>query len=222
MRLGDLPWIAILIVLVVLALESARRLRAMPDWQKRLADSHAPVYVRLGEHLFWLVRHLLRALFRRERRLQHLQRALLALAFLSITALTPILTIARGVDPDFAKHGLAIGVGALVWTIVVESPAVSDRIRRLSARVDLFPVLVHVLIVSVLDAAISCLALSGRIEGEPLASACVGAAFVAAADIVSTAVGVAAATLPRYPLLDPPEEVEPGRLGDCAPRSANL
>jgi len=42
------------------------------------------------------------------------------------------------------------------------------------------------------------------IEGEPLASVLAGAAFVAAADLVSTIVGVAAAALPRNPLLDPP------------------
>ena len=206
MTLGDLLWIAVLALLVVSALGAASRLRAMPDWQERLKNSHASIYVRLGELAFWLVRHLNGVFFRRGRRLQHLERALVALFFLSITAVTPVLTLALGSNPDFSRHGLAIGIGALVWTIVVESSAVSDRVRRFSAAVDFFPVLVHILITFLLDAAISCLALSGMIRGEPLASVISGAAFVAAADIVSTLVGVAAAALPSYPLLDPPDE----------------
>jgi hypothetical protein len=193
-----------LAALALFALETARRLSAMADWQQRLGDSHATVYVRLGELLFWLACHVGGVVSHAGQRMQHAQRALLALWLLAMTAGTPLLTLVLANKPDFVGQGFAVGCGVFGWTILVESSAAYDRVQRVSRRVDLLPTLVRIVVISILDIAICWLALSGVIGGEPIASIFAGASFVAAADLVSTLVGVAAAAFPDYPLLDPP------------------
>jgi hypothetical protein len=209
MTLADLLGLIALAALAAFVLTAARSLSAMRDWQRRLGDSHATVYVRLGELLLWLARHVGGAARHKGRRAVHLRRALLALWLLAITAGTPLVTLVLASDPGLAGHGLALGGGIFGWTVLVESPAAVERVQRLSNPVDPLPALVRVFVITVLDVAICCLALSGAIGGEPLASMFAGAAFVAAADLASTLVGVAAAAFPDYPLLDPPGETRP-------------
>ncbi len=203
MTLADLPWIIALAALALFVVEAARRLSTMPDWQKRLGESQATVGVRAGELLFWLVRHIRGVLGNTGRRGRHARRALLALWLLAMTAGTPLMTLVLARGPDLAGHSLAVGLGIFGWTILVESSAAVERVQRLSDQADLLPAPVRMVIISIMDVAICWLALGGVIGGEPIASIFAGAAFVAAADLVSTLVGVAAAAFPDYPLLDP-------------------
>lgn len=205
MTLADLPWMAALFMLAMFAIVTGHRLRAMPDWQKRLGDSHATVYVRLAELLFWLGRHIGGVVGHAGQRMQHARRALLALWLLTMTAGTPLLALLLADDPGSGGRGRAIGLGAFGWAILVESSAAVERAQRFSKQVDPLPTLVRMVVISILDIAICWLVLSGVISGEPITSIFAGASFVAAADLVSTLVGVAAAAFPDYPLLDPPQ-----------------
>jgi hypothetical protein len=165
----------------------------------------------LWDLAFWSIHHLRRAIAGPGQRYRHLARSLLAAGLLAVVALTPVLALSRLANPDYTRHGLAIGIGGMVWSAVVESPGMADRIRPLAADIDFTPPVVFAVIVLIADVAICCLALSGVIEDEPAHSICIGASMIAAADIVSIAIGIVAAAIPRYPFLDPPERVGPGQ-----------
>ncbi|MFZ1153508.1 MAG: hypothetical protein WAN93_01245 [Solirubrobacteraceae bacterium] len=203
MSVYDLPWIAGFALLLIACVSVACALRRAPDWQDRLKRSHATVYERLWELAFWLLRHLRDTLSSAGQRRRHLTRALLAAGLLGALALTPVLALLEMAKPDFVRHGLAIGIGGLIWTTVVESPGMAERIRKFESEIDFIPSVVFALIVLIADIALCCLALGGVIQGQPASSVCVGASFVAAADIVSMMIGVMAAAFPRYPFLDP-------------------
>jgi hypothetical protein len=211
LSLRDLCWLLGLVLLLTASTVVARALRRAPDWQERLWRSHATVYARLWDLAFWSMHHLHRAISSPGQRCRHLERSLLAAGLLAMVALTPVLALSRLANPDFTRHGLAIGIGGLVWSAVVESPGMADRIRPLAADIDFTPPVVFAVIVLIADVSVCCLALSGVIEGEPAHSICIGASLVAAADIVSIGIGVVAAAVPRYPFLDPRERVGSGQ-----------
>lgn len=157
-----------------------------------------------GDLVFWLSHHLRKSLKSTGQRCHHLARALLAASLLATLALTPVLAFSQLAKPDSARHALAIGVGGLIWAAVVESPEMAERIGKFESGIDFIPSVVFAVIVWIADVAVCCLALGAAIQGEPAASVCVGASFVAAADVVSMMIGVVAAAFPRYPFLDPP------------------
>lgn len=129
-----------------------------------------------------------------------------AVATLAFTALVPLAALALTGIPDLSADGVAVGLGALFWSCLLESATLTERTRRMNGGVAvigielwLFAVLFVVAdLLLLLFQATETFGTSGA-----LWAAAVGASFVALADLASASVGLAFAAANRHPLADP-------------------
>jgi ABC-type dipeptide/oligopeptide/nickel transport system permease component len=118
--------------------------------------------------------------------------------------LLPAAAIAAQNTPRISSHGLAVGVGALVWGLVLETATLRDRTARLSGAFLLStPNWIWALLLCAVD--VLALGLAARFDfgSADLDVAMTGVAYVAAADLVSTYIGFMLGSPYSYPLSDP-------------------
>jgi hypothetical protein len=177
-------------------LRAGTTLRRRADWERRLTDAHATLFARVGEAVLQLARNAAPAV-RGPRRAQHVGACLAALLFIAILVAPPVLAERLDLAEAGRDAGLALTLGTIVWSALTEMPGVVERRPHLSPTPEPLPTLVLVLVVLVLDVGVTMLALSGALEGAAASTFALGASFVAAADIVSAAVGLVAAACSR-------------------------
>jgi hypothetical protein len=162
----------------------------------RFAGRHATVNARILEGLGWLVVHLGPS---GTVWWQRVLRVVVALAISAGTAAIPYEALRQAGAGPVSRHALSAGVAALILATALEMPAMPERLRRLRdlppppARQTIFWVVVFFAI----DVAAVAL---GFVQpgSDACASACIGLAFVAGADLVSLAFGLGLAVTDDY------------------------
>lgn len=214
--MGVILFVGVVVVFGLLLVSSAIRLARKDDWFERVTESQATLYSRLAEYGFWTLRHLTEALREPRERSRRLRRAFLCvLAFVAVA--TPVFLAANVASlGSVAGHTVAFALGTAAWSMVVESPSLPRRVQAHAPPATvLIPPAAGALIVAILDLVVGGLALSGKVPDPAGEAFAIGAAFVAAGDLVSGVVGLLTAAADHYPFGDPPP---PSSTPD-APRS---
>jgi hypothetical protein len=178
--------VAVLVVgaaLLGLVLHLVRCLLADPAAWRRVAVLHASPCARLAEALFWTSHHLRGGVAGASPR-RSLTAAARALGMGVSVAFVPLAGVAIFDTPAFAgHHGVALGLGAVVWSSIVEFGGLLSRIApwRVAGR----PEPSAIGLVAVLDVGVLLAAMAPLVSGDVLRSAVLGAALIAAADLAA-------------------------------------
>jgi hypothetical protein len=172
------------------------------DAVSTLEHTYATVPAHLAEFSFWAITHTRAAVTRSahragvtpraaSRRRTRALYALLACLLLVVTGLLPAAAIAATKAGSLASHTVVVGIGGLIWTCVLETATLRERITRLAGREILrTPLWMWVLLLVVLDVLlmIACFVVPHLNRGHLLVGL-FGAAYVAMADLVSCYIG---------------------------------
>ena len=192
-----------LALLVGSFLRAAYKLQRRVNPGRHLARAYASPYGRIVDGFYWTARHLRQAT-RTPNRAASLQAAWGSFWIGALTAAVPIAAVVAAETPSLDKHGLALGVGAVVWSCVVEVAGMSERIERLArATVISVPVAFSISAVAVLNVIVVIIAAVPLVSGEAGKTAAIGAAFIAMADLMSALWGLILAGQHDHPLMDP-------------------
>jgi hypothetical protein len=180
---------------------SGLALAGTPQPAKAFERTYANVPARVVECAFWVGRHVLGLITASENGWMNVRRALLAGLFGGVTLLIPLAAIAAAETPSLADHGIALGVGGLVWTSFLETASLPHRLPNLA---DPSPVQTPLWMWAVLLIASDGLLLIASFAhpglGESARVGLVGAAYVAFADLVSVYIGFVLSPHTPYPL----------------------
>jgi hypothetical protein len=173
------------------------------DKAGRYERCYATVNARITEGVWWLCRHVWMAIKGSDRTERALP-ALFAAVTVVVTTLIPAAALTAAQGDVVQRHALPAGAGALAWGCLLEGATLQARIREL-ARVEVWPLRLWkaAVVLAILDVGLILVVVAHVIAVAGVEAFLSGAAFVAAADLVSLLVGFVLCPWTPYPLLDP-------------------
>jgi hypothetical protein len=187
----------------------------------RVQETHATLYSRLAEYGFWFLRHTVIGVKQRQGRGARFRRALLSLGTFWLL-FVPVLVAAQMANLSaVGHHTVAFAIGTAVWSFIVESPSLPYRIKIHTPTTTLVHPVAVASIIAALDLTIGAFAIAGAVGGATEAFA-IGAAFVAAGDLISALIGLTVAAASTYPFKDPepPPSVPANPVASANPGAA--
>lgn len=201
MRSGDFFFLGGLLTVIAGLWMAASRLNRRSQPAVAFERTYATVSAHVVEFLYWTAREVGGVFAPRSTRSSHAVRAAFAIALVAMTILFPVAAIAASDEPELRDHGVALGVGGLLWALVLETSSLPSRTRGLmGTQVLSLPVWQWALLLIASDVALLVGTALYPGLSDTVHVALVGASYVALADIVSAYIGFMLSPFSRYPL----------------------
>ena len=183
---------------------SAMHLVGVPNGAARFERSYANANQRILDCLFWALRHAWKA-FADGGVLERLARAAVAMGIGAAMVALSTYVVVQADAPPLDDQGIAVGIGALLWSCVLEGAALPERAGRVANKIIWDrPLWALALLLLIFDLLLLLVAAVGWFGTGSTGAGAVGASFVALADVTSFAFGLAlAAQAEESPLGDP-------------------